>query len=372
MAGRPGHRGWGHVRQERSGRWSASYVGPDGERHRAPTTFGRKTDADRWLVDERRHVERDSLGVAPWTPPADRQATRFTTGESLADYGARCIGQRPGLKIGTRELYARQWRQHVKHSDLGAVAVRAITPDRVRSWYADLGTDHPARNHQVYSLVRSVLGTAVEDGLIAANPCQIGRTAAPRKHEPKILEVGQLDAVVAALPERRRALVLLAAWCGLRWGEVSELRRKDIGAGVVTVARSVDRYRRVGTPKSGRSRTVVIPPHIRSAVEHHLATYVGEGADALLFTARGQQLNPEGFRRVFLDAQAAAGVDGVRIHDLRHFAGTLTARVGGTVAETMRRLGHSTVGASMTYQAAVDQRDQELAQALSNLAQNGH
>jgi len=60
--------------------------------------------------------------------------------------------------------------------------------------------------------------------------------------------------------------------------------------------------------------------------------------------------------------------EGVRVHDLRHFAGTMTAQVGGTVRETMNRLGHSTVSASMTYQAAVDQRDHEIAAALSKLA----
>jgi integrase len=53
---------------------------------------------------------------------------------------------------------------------------------------------------------------------------------------------------------------------------------------------------------------------------------------------------------------------------LRHFAGTMTARVGGTVATTMRRLGHSTVSASMAYQAAVGQRDHDIAAALSKLA----
>ena len=54
---------------------------------------------------------------------------------------------------------------------------------------------------------------------------------------------------------------------------------------------------------------------------------------------------------------------------MRHFAGTMTARVGGTVGETVHRLGHSTVGASMAYQAAVDQRDVEIAERLSRLTE---
>jgi integrase len=165
-------------------------------------------------------------------------------------------------------------------------------------------------------------------------------------------------------------LVLLSAWCGLRWGEVSELRRKDISKGCesLTVARSRDRVDRIELPKSGLTRRVVIPPHIRAPLQDHLTT-VGKGADALLFTsATGKHVEPESFRRVF--NVALDGVrEGVRVHDLRHFAGTMTAQVGGTTAKTMRRLGHSTVSASMVYQSAVDSRDQAIAEALSRLAE---
>ena len=59
MAGRAGHRGWGHVRKLPSGRFQASYIGPDGNRHRAPMTYGKRADANGWLVDERRALERD-------------------------------------------------------------------------------------------------------------------------------------------------------------------------------------------------------------------------------------------------------------------------------------------------------------------------
>ena len=63
------------------------------------------------------------------------------------------------------------------------------------------------------------------------------------------------------------------------------------------------------------------------------------------------------------------GDEGVRVHDLRHFAGTQTARVGGSLADTMGRLGHSTHGASLIYQHAVSGRDAEIAEALSRLAE---
>jgi integrase len=81
----------------------------------------------------------------------------------------------------------------------------------------------------------------------------------------------------------------------------------------------------------------------------------------------GCHLNDRVFRDYFMPALAAIGREGVRIHDLRHFAGTQTARVGNPV-KTMARLGHSTVKASLTYQQMVNGRDVEVAGALSALA----
>ena len=94
--------------------------------------------------------------------------------------------------------------------------------------------------------------------------------------------------------------MLLAGWCGLRFGEVSELRRGDFGRDCarVTISRAVthrldpnaDRGSRcrVDTTKNGEERTVTIPPHIRDDVKVHLARYVAKGDEALLFTpARG-------------------------------------------------------------------------------------
>jgi len=61
----------------------------------------------------------------------------------------------------------------------------------------------------------------------------------------------------------------------------------------------------------------------------------------------------------------------MRVHDLRHFCGTYTAIAGGTLADNMKRLGHSTVRASLIYQQAVDGRQVEIAAALSSLAERG-
>jgi integrase len=371
MTGKKGRRGWGWIRSLPSKRFQASYIGPDLLRHTAPRTYTAKMDAEHWLSTERRLIERDE-----WTPPAMRTAAKKTKAVTVADYVAVWIDHRnikPRTKAHYRDLLAR----HIKDT-LGRVPVRNLTPEAVRAWHAATLTDKPVMRSHAYGVLHAAMSTAVTDGLIAANPCHIlGASHAGRKREPVILTVAEVAELADAIhPERMRALVLISAWCGLRWGEVTELRRKDIGKGaeVITVSRGVthrDGVCRVDTPKSGNGRAVVVPPHIRADIEHHLETHVAEDAEALLFppARAGCHLNDKTFRQRFAQALDAIGHDGVRIHDLRHFAGTQAARVGNLV-ETMGRLGHSTVAASLRYQQIVSGRDAAVAEALSKLAKD--
>lgn len=369
MAGKKGHRGWGKIRRLPSGRYQASYVGPDLVRHNAPATFTAKMDAEGWLLNERRAIERDE-----WIAPRLRVAERKAAAVTVDDYAARWIEHRR-LKPRTASMYRDLLRLHIS-PPLGRLPLKNATPDTVRAWYAGLGDKHPRRNSHAYGLLHAVMATAVTDGLIAANPCNLPRAMNPLCHrEPTILAVPEVAALADAIkPARLRCLILLSAWCGVRWGEVSELRRSDVGEGceVLYVSRAVtrrDRQYRVDTPKSGKGRAVVIPPHIRGDLAAHLAENVGDRPDALLFpAARGGHMNDRVFsREYFADALAAIGRQGVRVHDLRHFAGTQAARVGNLV-ETMGRLGHSTVRASLIYQQIVSGRDAEVAAALSTLA----
>ena len=184
-------------------------------------------------------------------------------------------------------------------------------------------------------------------------------------------------------PQRFKALILISAWCGLRYGEVTELRRKDIGEGceIISIARGTTHRtgRQAGTngsrcmidtPKSGKPRTVVVPPHIRADIKHHLDTFVAEDVEALLFPPirGGCHLSDKVIRDALTPALAKAMCDKrIRIHDLRHFAGTQVARAGNLV-ETMNYLGHSTITASLRYQHVVSGRDVEIAQQMSALA----
>jgi len=375
VAGTKGRRGWGWLRKSGKTTWHASYIGPDLLRHKAPKTFSAKMDGEHWLANERRLIE---FGI--WTPPAQREAEKLAGSITVADYAATWIEQRP-LKARTKIGYEALSESRIKASMLAQVPLKNLTSEAVRSWHAGMSKEKPTARAHAYQLLHAVCATAVVDGLLPSNPCNIPKVMTPpTKKLPVILAPEEIVALADAIPlPRFRALVLIAAWCGLRWGEVSELRRKDISDdhSVITVARAVTHREgcRIDFPKSGKARTVVVPPHIRPDLADHLKQHVAEGAEELLFVPvrGGCHLNDKSFRdSYFIPALTTIGRDGKKkprptIHDLRHFAGSTTARVGNLV-ETMGRLGHSTVKASLLYQSIVSGRDAEVAVALSKLA----
>lgn len=368
-------RSWGKLRKLPSGRWQASYVGPDLVRHTAKATFTAKLDAEGWLRDERRLVEYHA-----WTPPAQREAERIAGGVTVAEFAAQWVQQRP-LKSRTRIGYESTLARHITDTSLGRLPLRNVTKAAVRAWYADMDAAKPTARAHAYQLLHAVLATAVADELLPSNPAHITRAmAVPTKRQPVILEAAEVAALADEIRPELRALILVAAWCGPRWGELVELRRRDVGkdCATITIARGATHRQgecRVDVPKSGRGRAVVVPPHVRPALVEHLKRYVDKIPGAQLFPAArgGCHLNDRVFREHYNTALAAIGRDGKKqprptIHDLRHFAGTSAARVGN-LRETMDRLGHSTVKASLRYQSIAAGRDAAVAEALSKLAE---
>lgn len=348
--------------------YRARYTGPDGRRHQAPTLFLAKKDARAWLA--LRHAE---IVKGQWMPPGadDKPAPRLT----LTDYANQWLEHRD-LKDRTREHYRKLLDVHIIASPLGPLPLASITADDVRAWYAKLDRDTPTLRAHCYGLLRTIMGTAASDGRITANPCVIrGAGNAKRVHKIRPATLDELAKLVDAMAERYRAMILLASWCALRFGELTELRRRDVDVeeGVIRVRRGVVRVAegfKETTPKSDAGvRDVAIPPHLMPAVRDHLVDHVAPGADSLLFPAQqGGHLAPATLYRRFYQAREAAGRPDLRFHDLRHSGAVLAAATGATLAELMGRLGHSTPAAALRYQHAAQGADKRIAEALSALA----
>lgn len=161
----------------------------------------------------------------------------------------------------------------------------------------------------------------------------------------------------------------------MRWGETSELRRKDVSGdcAILRVRRAVT-YRKgefiVGEPKTAAGvRDVVVPPHIRPVLKAHLKSHVVSDPEALLFSMPdGGHMHSDNYRTPWEKARAAIGKPKLRVHDLRHVGAVLAAQSGATTAELMHRLGHTTAVMALRYQHVGEGRDAEIAERLSKLA----
>ena len=361
--------GFGSIERLSSGRFRARYPGPDGRRYTAPVTFVTKSEARGWLSLAHAEITRKR-----WAPPESVPTAVVTFG----GYAEQWLAQRD-LKSRTREHYRKLLDQHLLPA-FGPTALASITSESVRSWHAGFGTKTPTLRAHCYGLLRTILATAVSDGLLSANPCHIrGAGNTKRAISIRPVTVPELVKLTHAMPAQYQAMVLLASWCALRFGELTELRRRDVdididaGRGVIHVERAVVRTAGgfvVGRPKSeaGR-RDVAIPPHLLEALQEHLACHVGHEPEALLFAARhGGHLAPSTLKRHFYAARAIAGRPDLRFHDLRHTGATLAAATGASLAELMGRLGHGTPAAALRYQHVAADRDQVIAELLSKLA----
>jgi integrase len=355
----------------RSGRVQASYVHSDGVRYYSLNTYESKMDAEGWLASERRLIEMDT-----WTPPEARAAAKVIAGTTVRQHATQWMEHRD-LTPKTRALYEQLLDGRILPV-LGDEVLRAVTPATIRAWWVGLGKATPTRNTHAYQLVKAMFNTAVHDKMIIENPCQIASAGKPPKaRDVKPLTPAELVKVAESVPEIYRVAVPVAAWCGLRFGELVELRRKDVlddgthmSLRIRRSATRVDNTLVVGRPKTDAGiRDVSIPPHVASQLREHMTKYTESGPEALLFTTtRGQRLSTTAFTKSLKNGYAAVGKPDMRVHDLRHVGATLAAQAGATTKELMSRLGHTTPGMAMRYQIAAAERDVKIAEAMSALA----
>src|ERR1700722_5085794 len=213
-----GKRRFGRVRQLPSGRWQARYPGPDGTDRPAPETFATKTDAGIWLT-----LKEAEIRTGDWIDP-DAGAVLF------ADFATSWVAERPGLRPKTVQLYEGLVRLHLVpvFAELGVVNVADIKPATVRRWRkklldSGLGAVTVAK---AYRLLKTILNTAVGDGLIKVNPCRIDGAGQEHSPERPVLTIAQVFALADGFTDRRyRLLVLLAVFCSLRQGELAACQR---------------------------------------------------------------------------------------------------------------------------------------------------
>ena len=427
-------RSFGSVERLASGRWRGRYTGPDGRVRSAPETFASRADADKWLAMIRADMlrgkwqapERSDITLADYTTAWLRQRTPQLRPRTLDLY----------TRVAHRWILSPVGTSH--RIDLTHVTLHALTPALVREWHAavaatattaaqqrgpaPLTRQHPARlwatSHglpvaptgrlspatvaawraagaptptparvnrpgagrtstaQAYRLLHAILTTAVQDRLLEYNPVNITGAGHVTYAERLPLTAQEVTALADAMPPRYAAAILVAAWSGLRPGELAALRRQDLDLATsrITVHQTLveipSKPLTFGPPKTAAGRrTIALPAFVIDALRHHLAHHTPPGPHTLIFTTpTGQPLTATTRTKTITKARQHINRPDITWHHLRHTGATLAAQAGATQAELMRRIGHSSTRAAALYQHATQDRDTQLAQALHTLA----
>jgi integrase len=369
MANKNRHRRFGNIRRLPSGRYQVRYLAPDGVIRSAPLTFARKEEGQRWLTLTEARMVRDE-----WIAPERAKIL-------LKDYAERWISQRPNLRPRTVHLYSWILGKHVTPY-LGGMPVGLIDTPMVRDWRSELLAAGVSQGGaaKAYRLLRAVLMTAVkEDQIIRRNPCQIPGADQERAAERPTLAVNQVFDLTARVPERYRALILLATFGCLRWGEVAALKRRDVDAvvGTVRVREAFTEQRGKGmvlgpTKSRAGKRVVAIPAVILPQVGAHMDMYVNDEPDAFVFTTpSGTTIWRGNFNKLvdWRKTVASIGAAELHFHDLRHTGNTWAARTGTSLRDLMTRIGHDNPRAALIYQHASAEADLAIAAAINAMVE---
>ena len=302
----------GTVVRNPSGTWRARVHTADGSRV-SLGSFRTRTEAERVLATA---VGEQSKGTFV-SPKSGRLA--FET------YVADWLAHRPGLRPRTFELYESQIRVHLLPT-LGKLELGDITPPVVRRWYSGMmkkpGTG-PVTSAKVYRLLRTILNTAVEDDLIAKNPCNIKGAGIEQSPERPVATVAQGAQLADAIEPRYRALVLLATYATLRYGELFGLQRKhiDLGRRLVMVEQQVSHLASgelvIGPPKTAAGRRVVsLPKSLIPEIQRHLDEFVDAADDAWIFRGpTGVVPRKSNWSVLWRRVTTIVGVEGLHLHD---------------------------------------------------------
>lgn len=301
-----GRRAFGSVRKLPSGRWQARYRNRGGRLVAAPMTFATKGDATAWLASTQTDQARGQFV----DPKAGRLTLRQFSEQFLA---GRVLSQR------THETYEGLLAGHILPI-LGDIEIGQIGPGTVRTWHVRLAKQHPSTAAKAYRLLGAMFNAAVRDELISRSPCRVERGGREDAAERPIANVAEVEALAEAMPARFRVVILLAAWCPLRKGELCALCRRDIDLlrSTVTVVQNLQQLRSgelvIKDPKTKAARrTIAMPSHVLPAITDHLERYTQADPDALVVTGeKGGPLRPHVLQKHWLRARLAIGTNVAR------------------------------------------------------------
>ena len=354
----------GHVRK-RGSKWRARFPDPlRGGTAQIERSFATKVEAQDWLLDMQ-HSAKSGQFIDP-------AASARTLGDVVGEWRQTWTDLEPKTKAGYESIL----NKHILPR-FGRARLSAITPDAVQKMVNELAKDHaPNTTRRVFTVLRSILALAVRRRYLASNAAEAAKLPkkAPRNRERLYLSAAEVRQLAEAMPARYRVAVYVAAYCGLRAGELWALRRRDVDLlhGELHVRQALkdinttstnltpaEKGLLFGPTKTHAARKLSLPDPIKDMLAEHLSGIPGS-PDALIFTA------PEGgpvrhglfYARAFKptlrgvnskdpkkrrDAALPKPYHALRWHDLRHTCAALSLEVSPNLAMVQARLGHEDI-----------------------------
>ena len=331
--------------------WIVDYL-QDGERH--IETFKRKKDADAYA---------QQIGVDIRAGTHTPVSKSITVAQAAEDWIKS--GKAEGLEAGTLA----QYRQHAHHISerIGKLRLAGLTAKRASAFRDELLTSMSrAMARKVLVSFRSLLRDAQRRGSVAQNVALSIKRIDADKRSQKKLKIGEdipsteeIRAIVAAMPERWRPLLLTAIFTGLRSSELRGLRWEDVDlkAGELHVRQRADRYNVIGSPKSKSGhRAVPLGPEVRNVLREWKLRCPRSELDLVFPTSTGGIDRHTDIVRRFKSIVRKAGLTDSEggpkytgLHTLRHFYASWCINPedrggqGLPPKVVQERLGHSTI-----------------------------
>ena len=301
-----------------------------------------------------------------YTPPS-----KLTVGQWLTIWADNYLG---GVKYNTVRIYKGNIKNHITPA-LGGVRLSDLHPHTVQVFINGLKGLSPQSVRMVHQVLHHALERAVMLGYIPKNPA--AGCVLPRKAQKEIHPLD--DEQAAALLEAARGgelenMVTVALFTGLRISELLGLTwdAVDFERGTITVDKQLATFyaqKEAGpftTPKSGKPRTIAPAAFVMAALRaqrrRQMEAQLRAGSawsnpHGLVFTGEnGGRVLQQTVDKHFRALTKAAGLEGVRFHDLRHTYAVNAIRAGDDIKTIQSNLGHATAAFTLDRYAHFTER----------------
>ena len=262
---------------------------------------------------------------------------------------------------------------------LGKLKLCDIDTITIRNWQNELMSSKnnysPTYLKTINNQLSAIFNYACRHYGLLRNPCHVAGSIGKSKAEEMSIWTRETFTAVMANEKKTnyRVALNILFYAGIREGELLALTPADILPDMkININKSfaiVNGKWLVHDPKTPKSkRMVAIPQFLYDEITDYVGKLYGIKDDERIFTFTKSGLNAE-LKRLY----SLAGVDPIRVHDLRHSHASMLINMGVSIFEISRRLGHESVKTTMdTYGHLYPDKDVNLASRINDLfSENG-